>query len=176
MKALTRLLVPTGLVLLLATIAPAHATTTLSLSFTGAWVQTTGFGLPVVTHNVANFALGSTVCAATMVRVSKPDTGPVVDPMCAIQAAGIVMGACGMATGNGTGIINAGMSTFNIVFTFTVEGSTATLTGVIQRTNGSQAGQLAAELELVPDPSGGSCATKTAARFNVVGNVEAVLL
>jgi hypothetical protein len=103
------------------------------------------------------FALGTVPCVGEKEDVVKPGKGTALyGPLCGLAAAGQLTGWCGAATGFGNGTITFGgmgpAKSVNFTFAVLIAGPTMTLNGT-----SATKGRVTAILEVVADPTRGSC-------------------
>ena len=158
MVAVLAMILPTSL-----SMAPATASVAGAITLDGFAQLTTGFGLPVLTNNTANFSFASNICV-DFAGGKKTNFGAA----CQLFATGTVTGACGLSAGAGTGVfVGSDGHIYTFAFVFTSESETMTIRGAMTKGFSGQTGTLHAEAVVTPwaGQPGSSCTNKTATTF-----------
>ena len=163
-----------------ATATPAEALSESGALFTGT-ANTGPLGYPCTPStsncpppiggggNTVGFSLMTTTCLGFKINILSPKTTTGSGPSCSINAAGVISGYCGLASGFGSATITySGIATYTLGASFTIQSVAGTLVLTGTASNG---GTLEGFIEAVPDPNGGSCASNSATRFILVGAI-----
>ena len=152
---------------------PASSAVAGVVTFQAPFTLTTGFGLPILANNTANFYFSTITCLDFNVGKSTSGGFP-----CSISASGTVTGACGLASGWGGGSYGATDGHgYDFEFNLMIVGNSLTLTGWITKRGSFQSGTIVVEAVLTPNPNGvpaQSCFNKSQRDFSLVA--EGVIL